>query len=49
MLPPIVAQGENVVVDREMYRARADGDYTPVESGCGKRGAAGPAQRQRRE
>jgi parallel beta-helix repeat protein len=47
MLPPIVIQSGNVMAQGEMYRARADGDYTPVESGCGKRGASGPAQKPR--
>jgi parallel beta-helix repeat protein len=47
MLPSIVAQSGNVLANGEMYRARADGDYTPVESGCGKRGAAGPARKPR--
>ena len=47
MLPPIVAQRGNVKASREMYRAPADGDYTPVESGCGKRGARGPARKPR--
>jgi parallel beta-helix repeat protein len=47
MLPSLVAQRDNKVVTGEMYRARADGDYTPVESGCGKRGAHGPARKPR--
>ncbi|HEX8647856.1 MAG TPA: right-handed parallel beta-helix repeat-containing protein [Thermoleophilaceae bacterium] len=47
MLPPIVAQSGNVVESHELYRARADGDYTPVESACGKRGARGPARKPR--
>lgn len=47
MLPSIVSQRDNVVVTSEMYRARADGDYTPVESACGKRGARGPARKPR--
>jgi hypothetical protein len=47
MLPSIVTQRGNVLANGEMYKARADGDYTPVESGCGKRGAAGPAQKPR--
>ena len=47
MLPPIVAQSENVVESRELYRARAEGDYTPAESACGKRGARAPARKPR--
>ena len=47
MLPPIVAQGGNVVASGELYRASAEGDYTPVEAGCGERGARGPARRPR--
>lgn len=44
-LPPIVRQSENVVVEREPYRARADGDYTPAEGVCGGKGARGPARK----
>ena len=47
MLPAIVAQGDNVVASGELYRSRSDGDYTPVDSGCGKRGAGGPARKPR--
>ena len=47
MLPEIVAQSKNVVIDREPYRARADGDYTPAGDACGKRGASGPARKPR--
>ena len=47
MLPSSVAQEGNVAASGEMYRARANGDYTPVESGCGQRGARGPARKPR--
>ena len=47
MLPPIVAQSDNLVIEGEPYRARADGDYTPASGACGKRGAQGPARKPR--
>lgn len=46
-LPPIVAQGGNVVVSDDPYHARAEGDYTQATDACGKRGASGPARKPR--
>jgi hypothetical protein len=46
-LPPIVAQSGNVVTERDPYRARANGDYTPVDEACGGRGAHGSARKPR--
>jgi hypothetical protein len=47
MLPPIVAQGDNVTIWHDPYRARANGDYTPATTECGARGARGPARKPR--
>nr|MDQ3935905.1 right-handed parallel beta-helix repeat-containing protein [Actinomycetota bacterium] len=47
VLPPIVHQADNVVIDQEPYRARASGDYTPAAHGCPAKGARGPARKPR--
>jgi hypothetical protein len=44
-LPPMVSQSGNAVVERDPYRARADGDYTPASDACGGKGAHGPARK----
>jgi parallel beta-helix repeat protein len=46
-LPAIVRQSGNVVVERDPYRARAEGDYTAADDACGSTGARGPARKPR--